>query len=142
MKFDWLSYLEVAQTLYNEVINTSNQGNSASIDEAKIRSCISRAYYSAFCSTRNYLRDFEGYSNLIGLTRGVHEYVIQELKSSKERDFIILGQTLERLRSLRNEVDYEDSIVSYRLIPKAEQALKNAKNLFQLLDKLTSNKKT
>jgi hypothetical protein len=48
MKFDWSSYLEVAKTLYHEAISTSNQANSASINEAKIRSCISRAIIRLF----------------------------------------------------------------------------------------------
>ena len=141
MKFDWSNYLEVAETLYNEVISTSIQVNSASINEAKIRSCISRAYYSAFCLTRNYLRDFEGYSNLKTLKFSVHNYVIEELGNSKKRDFNKLGNILERLRLLRIQVDYEDYIVFHLLIPKAKQALKYAKKVVQLLQKLTSNQK-
>ncbi|MFM6308082.1 MAG: hypothetical protein ACKPGB_07410, partial [Dolichospermum sp.] len=122
MKFDRLSYLEVAETLYNEVISTSNQANSASINEAKIRSCISRAYYSAFCLTRNYLRDFEGYSNLKTLKFNVHNYVIEELGNSKKRDFNKLGNILDRLRLSRVEVDYQD-MVSFNLISKAKIAI-------------------
>jgi uncharacterized protein (UPF0332 family) len=142
MKFDWLSYLEVAETLYNEVISTSNQANSASINEAKIRACISRAYYSAFCLTRNYLRDFEGYDNLKTLKYSVHEYVITELKSyTKNRDFGKLGEILERLRLLRCEVDYEDYIAANTLISKAKQAIKDAKKVIDLLNKFTSGKK-
>lgn len=140
MKFDWLSYLEVAETLYNEVISTSNQANSASINEAKVRSCISRAYYSAFCLTRNYLRDFEGYSNLKTLKFSVHEYVIEELRNSKKRDFNNLGIILERLREYRVEVDYQD-MVSFNLISKAKIAIVDAKKVVQLLQKFSSNQK-
>ncbi len=140
MKFDWLSYLEVAETLYNEVISTSNQANSASINEAKIRSCISRAYYSAFCLTRNYLRDFEGYSNLKTLKFSVHEYVIEELRNSKKRDFNNLGIILDRLREYRVEVDYQD-MVSFNLISKAKIAIVDAKKVVQLLQKFSSNQK-
>ncbi|MFM5998898.1 MAG: HEPN domain-containing protein [Dolichospermum sp.] len=140
MKFDWLSYLEVAETLYNEVISTSNQANSASINEAKIRSCISRAYYSAFCLTRNYLRDFEGYSNLKTLKFNVHNYVIEELGNSKKRDFNKLGNILDRLRLSRVEVDYQD-MVSFNLISKAKIAIVDAKKVVQLLQKFSSNQK-
>ncbi|MBD1215388.1 MAG: HEPN domain-containing protein [Dolichospermum circinale Clear-D4] len=140
MKFDWLSYLEVAETLYNEVISTSNQANSASINEAKIRSCISRAYYSAFCLTRNYLRDFEGYSNLKTLKFSVHEYVIEELGNSKKRDFNKLANILDRLRLSRVEVDYQD-MVSFNLISKAKIAIVDAKKVVQLLQKFSSNQK-
>jgi uncharacterized protein (UPF0332 family) len=140
MKFDWLSHLEVAETLYNEVISTSNQANSASINEAKIRSCISRAYYSAFCLTRNYLRDFEGYSNLKTLKFSVHEYVIEELGNSKKRDFNKLANILDRLRLSRVEVDYQD-MVSFNLISKAKIAIVDAKKVVQLLQKFSSNQK-
>ncbi|OBQ39054.1 MAG: hypothetical protein AN487_05690 [Anabaena sp. CRKS33] len=140
MKFDWLSYLEVAETLYNEVISTSNQANSASINEAKVRSCISRAYYSAFCLTRNYLRDFEGYSNLKTLKFSVHNYVIEELGNSKKRDFNKLRIILERLREYRVEVDYQD-MVSFNLISKAKIAIVDAKKVVQLLQKFSSNQK-
>lgn len=140
MKFDWSNYLEVAETLYNEVISTSNQANSASINEAKVRSCISRAYYSAFCLTRNYLRDFEGYSNLKTLKFSVHEYVIEELRNSKKRDFNNLGIILERLREYRVEVDYQD-MVSFNLISKAKIAIVDAKKVVQLLQKFSSNQK-
>jgi hypothetical protein len=140
MKFDWLSYLEVAETLYNEVISISNQVNSASINEAKIRSCISRSYYSAFCLTRNYLRDFEGYSNLKTLKFSVHDYVIKELQNSKKREFIKLGNILDRLRLLRIEVDYQD-IVSYNLISKVKIAIVDTKKVVQLLDKFTNDQK-
>jgi len=140
MKFDWSNYLEVAETLYNEVISTSIQVNSASINEAKVRSCISRAYYSAFCLTRNYLRDFEGYSNLKTLKFSVHNYVIEELGNSKKRDFNKLRIILERLREYRVEVDYQD-MVSFNLISKAKIAIVDAKKVVQLLQKLTSNQK-
>ncbi|HLP91467.1 MAG TPA: HEPN domain-containing protein [Nostocaceae cyanobacterium] len=138
MNFDWSSYLEIAQILYDEVINTSNQENSASIKEAKIRSAISRAYYSAFCLTRNYLRDFEGYTDLATRTKGVHEYVISELQNSTQQDFINLGNYLDRLRSLRVEADYKDNAGVNLLIAKAKIALKDAKKVVDLIEKLTS----
>ncbi|MBD2568867.1 HEPN domain-containing protein [Anabaena lutea] len=137
MKFDWLSYLEVAQTLYNEVISTSNQANSASINEAKIRSCISRAYYSSFCLVRNYLRDVEGYSELINLKHDVHNHIINKiLLISQDTNFINLGKDLRSLRNLRNKVDYEDEIPFHSLSANAKKALKYAEKIKKLLEKL------
>ncbi|WP_168357321.1 HEPN domain-containing protein [Dolichospermum planctonicum] len=66
---------------------------------------------------------------------------MEELGNSKKRDFNKLGNILERLRLLRIQVDYEDYIVFHLLIPKAKQALKDAKKVVQLLQKLTSNQK-
>ncbi|MEH2069183.1 MAG: HEPN domain-containing protein [Nostoc sp.] len=141
MKFDWSSYLKLAETLFDEVTNSLRQANSTLLDEAKIRSSISRAYYSTFCLARNYLRDIEGDSKLRTDKVGIHEYVIKELESSKNADRRYLGQCLSRLRGLRNEVDYEDYIASNLLIPKAKQTLKDANKVIELLDKLTSSQK-
>ena len=137
MKFDWSSYLEVAKTLYHEAISTSNQANSASINEAKIRSCISRAYYSSFCLVKNYLRDVEGYSELINLELDVHKYIINKiLLISQDTNFINLGKDLRSLRNLRNKVDYEDEIPFHDLSANAIKALKCAERINRLLEKI------
>ena len=137
MKFDWSSYLEVAKTLYHEAISTSNQANSASINEAKIRSCISRAYYSSFCLVRNYLRDVEGYSEFINLELDVHRYIINKiLLISPDTNFINLGKDLRSLRNLRNKVDYEDEIPFHDLSANAIKALKCAERINRLLEKI------
>ncbi|MEH2158810.1 HEPN domain-containing protein [Nostoc sp.] len=141
MKFDWSSYLKLAQTLFDEVSNSLGQANSSSINEAKIRSSISRAYYSAFCLVRNYLRDVEEYSNLKTDKLAVHEYIIKELENSKDKDRRYLGQCLYRLRGLRNEVDYQDYIAFHLLTTKATQAFKDAEKIMQLLDKFTNSQK-
>lgn len=143
MKFDWSSYLEVAKTLYNEAISTSNQANSASINEAKIRSSISRAYYSSFCLVRNYLRDFEGFNELKkNLGSNVHRYIIEEiLLISQDINFRDLGNDLRNLRNLRNEVDYDDEIVFHKLNAKATAAFKYADNINNKLLDVIKNKK-
>lgn len=141
MKFDWSSYLKLAETLFDEVTNSSRQSNSSSMDEAKIRSSVSRAYYSAFCLARNYLRDIEGHTNLKTDKVSIHEYVIKQLGISKDKDRRYLGECLSRLRGLRNEVDYEDYIASHLLIAKAKQTLKDANKVIELLNELTSRQK-
>ena len=52
MKFDWEEYFNLAQEL------------AGTNEEAKLRSAVSRAYYSAFCLARNYLRDIQQYPRL------------------------------------------------------------------------------
>ena len=47
MKFDWEEYFNLAKEL------------AGTTEEAKLRSAVSRAYYSAFCLARNYLRDIQ-----------------------------------------------------------------------------------
>ncbi|TVP60413.1 MAG: HEPN domain-containing protein [Nodularia sp. (in: Bacteria)] len=139
MKFDWLSYLEVAQILLQEVNNSRNQGNNLSINEAMIRSSISRAYYSVFCLTRNYLRDTEGCSELRSLKLDVHKYIIDNLIKSKKIEFRNLGNDLRSLRLLRNKVDYEDEIPFHSLNAYAKTALKLANSIIKILDKISQD---
>ncbi|MEG4171823.1 MULTISPECIES: hypothetical protein [unclassified Microcoleus] len=47
MKFDWEEYFNLAKEL------------AETTEEAKLRSAVSRAYYSVFCLARNYLRDIQ-----------------------------------------------------------------------------------
>jgi uncharacterized protein (UPF0332 family) len=139
MKFDWLSYLEVAQILLEEVKNYPSQENNLSLNEAKIRSAISRAYYSVFCLTRNYLRDSQQYSQLENRTANVHQNIINHLINSQKPDLKNLGNDLRRLRKLRNDADYEDEIPFHSLNANAKSALRLANNIIKLLDKLNKN---
>lgn len=50
MNFDWKHYLDVADHLYSNCDYISDR-------EACFRAAISRGYYSAFCTARNYARD-------------------------------------------------------------------------------------
>jgi uncharacterized protein (UPF0332 family) len=82
--------------------------SSGEKDEARLRSSISRAYYAAFCTARNHLRDEE---HKIIPDENVHSYVINQLyclgKRSNGRK---LALELRRLRNHRNRADYDDSI--------------------------------
>jgi len=98
MPFDWKEYLNLAKSLQNQ------QGNNYS-QEAAFRSAISRAYYSAFCHARNYIRDSEGfipYNNAMDHSR-VKKYF------ERQRRFDI-SEKLNRLRRWRNRCDYEDTV--------------------------------
>lgn len=101
MTFDWSEYLKLAQELAGHIASPVSQ-------EAKLRSSVSRAYYAAFCSARNYLSDTEG--RMIPSTGQAHVYVRNEFKSSSDRRRKSIGEDLNRLRVRRNKVDYEDSV--------------------------------
>jgi len=53
MKFIWLQFLLVARIFVKQATTSRYQ-------EALLRSAVNRAYYAAFVSARNYLRDKEG----------------------------------------------------------------------------------
>ena len=76
MKFDWLEYFNLAK----ELAETSK--------EAELRSAVSRAYYSAFCLARNYLRDIQQDPRLSrNKTYDIndHQYVAEEFIHNQSR---------------------------------------------------------
>ncbi|MEM6612682.1 MAG: hypothetical protein AAF652_10600, partial [Cyanobacteria bacterium P01_C01_bin.72] len=71
MIFDWTEYYSIVEDSTQDLLDKlGNHGKSVPVlkmrDAARLRSCISRVYYSAFCSTRNYLRDELDYPEMSG----------------------------------------------------------------------------
>jgi uncharacterized protein (UPF0332 family) len=128
MKFDWSEYFNLAQ----ELAGTS--------EEAKLRSAVSRAYYSVFCLARNYWRDIQQDPRLSrNKTYDIndHQYVAEEFihNRSKSQTMIEIGKDLTRLRKMRNKADYEDTF--YNLQREAITALMLAQNISSALNELT-----
>ncbi len=128
MKFDWSEYFYLAK----ELAETS--------EEAELRSAVSRAYYSAFCLARNYLRDIQLDPRLSWHKTydiNAHQYVAEKFiyNQSKSQTMIEIGQNLNRLRKMRNKADYEDII--FYLKKEARTALMLAQNIISALSNLT-----
>jgi uncharacterized protein (UPF0332 family) len=133
MRFDWSEYLNLAQEL--AAPNSDGLANS----EAKLRSAVSRAYYSTFCLARNYLRDIEKDPRLSRKSRDIneHQYVAEEFiyHPTKMKKMVKIGENLSRLRELRNKADYEDTI--FNLQNAVKNALMLAQNIILALSELT-----
>ena len=128
MKFDWSEYFNLAK----ELGETSK--------EAELRSAVSRAYYSAFCLARNYLRDIQQYPRLWRNKTyeiNAHQYVAEKFiyNQSKSQIMIEIGKDLSRLRKMRNKADYEDTM--FNLKREARTALMLAQNIILALSNLT-----
>ncbi len=128
MKFDWSEYFNLAK----ELAETSK--------EAELRSAVSRAYYSAFCLARNYLRDIQQYPKLWHNKTydiNAHQYVAEKFiyNQSKSQIMIEIGKDLSRLRKMRNKADYEDTM--FNLKREARTALMLAQNIISALSNLT-----
>ena len=128
MKFDWSEYFNLAQ----ELAGTS--------EEAKLRSAVSRAYYSVFCLARNYWRDIQQDPRLSrNKTYDIndHQYVAKEFihNRSKSQRMTDIGRDLTRLIKMRNKADYEDTF--YNLEREARTALMLAQNIISGLNELT-----
>ncbi|HSF73228.1 MAG TPA: HEPN domain-containing protein [Microcoleus sp.] len=128
MKFDWSEYFNLAKEL------------AETTKEAELRSAVSRAYYSAFCLARNYLRDIQQGSRLSRNKTydiNAHQYVADEFihHQSKSQTMIEIGKDLSRLRKMRNKADYEDTM--FNLKREARTALMLAQNIISALSNLT-----
>lgn len=120
MAFDWSSYLALAREL-------ADRG-----DEASRRTAISRAYYAIFCSVRNCIRDRVPIpENTYGGTHDAVWRTLQESTLSPERH---LGEEGQRLKRLRHQADYEDSVPNLPLI--VEGALNRAEQMMELVTQL------
>lgn len=150
MKFDWSNYLKLAQTLLDEVNTSLSQVNDPActpvdkdIIEAKLRCLISRAYYSVFCLARNYLRDVEQDREVLkwrDYETKVHSYVKNRFFYSRNKDYKKIGTALDRMRLIRNNVDYDD-YVQFDILKTAEGVVDSANHAIEILKKLENNQK-
>jgi uncharacterized protein (UPF0332 family) len=123
MTFEWKDYFILACDLKKQAVGSS-------IEEALLRSAISRAYYAAFCIARNYLRDVIKDPDL-PYDGTAHSFMIGKFRNSNNRNYLKVGNNLDRLRAYRRFADYDD-IVS-KLNSRAADALYFAEQVISLL---------
>lgn len=109
--FNWMHYLEVAQLYVSDL-----DAQQDVLAEAKQRCYISRAYYSLFIRTRNYLVKKYNERDLLEKDRerdpakrkGSHERVFLSCSKKKDATLREIGANLFNLFNLRKMADYED----------------------------------
>jgi uncharacterized protein (UPF0332 family) len=102
MNFNWSDYLKLAK----ELIQTSSQSH---FKESALRSSISRSYYAAFCSTRNYLLCQKC---SLPSDNTIHREIRITLEQSGNTESLRIAQNLRRLHNMRKKADYDDNITS------------------------------
>lgn len=123
MTFDWSEYLNLARKLAG---TDANPGN-----EAELRSAISRAYYAAFITARNYLRDRD---NIRIPRERSHQFVINQFRESSDNYRAKLGRRLLRLRNYRVSADYHDTVPDIE--DRTHQSLTLARRIILALENL------
>ena len=119
MTFDWGEFAALAAWL------TSNPTTAGS-REARLRSAISRAYYSAHCSVRNRMEAHKVWRR--GATGRDHRELIDFLKKHGNGPRGKIGLDLDRLWKYRLEADYQDTIFG-DLLKKAQLAVGYAQSI-------------
>jgi uncharacterized protein (UPF0332 family) len=131
MNFDWREYLYLAYTLSGQ----PSPAVPSPSEEARLRTSISRAYYASFIVARNYLRDVK---KLIIPTRGTHQFVIDHYGTDFPGNLVAseIGAKLGRMRTHRENVDYEDSLGSINLRATSIFDLTYADSVINLVNSL------
>jgi hypothetical protein len=115
MSFEWSAFLDVAQDVGRRR------------EPAYLRTAISRAYYAVLGQARLRLRD-DG-----RILRGIdsHQQVWEAFESAPDRQRREIGRLGMRLRRLRVEADYHETMTGLPL--KSDRALGEAQRGFGLL---------
>ena len=123
MSFDWKLYVQLAE----ELITLHQTGG---LQEACLRSALSRAYYGVFCTARNHLKG-----------RGInippvdtHKFVRKEYLTSSDKKDMEIGEHLKRLWKYRKDADYEDS--ADICVARAKEAIELAKRTLAKLKEI------
>lgn len=126
MSFESKNYLYLAQELAGKTpINPSNE-------EARLRSAISRAYYAAFCSARDYLESKTPL--VIPRAISVHHFIKQQFLDSRDGKHKRIGRYLELLHDNRKLADYGDEIKGLSKV--ADLVLQRADDVIKWIDEL------
>ena len=116
MSFDWEDYIRLSEKLIKK---------TGALEEASLRSSISRGYYGVFCIARN-KKNYQHYK-----ARNVHQEVINKYKNSGDKRERKIGKGLDELRKARNDADYNENKLINRSL--AERALIMAKQIRELV---------
>lgn len=98
MSFNWKLYVDLADELASYKTNNHLQ-------EACLRSSISRGYYGVYCTARNFLIR---QGNSIPKADS-HKYVREEYQKSQDWRRKKIAKNLHRLLNERKDADYENS---------------------------------
>ena len=116
MPFDWNEYYLLAERL--------KEGD----EEARLRSAISRAYYSVYCRARNYLI---ACGVNIPETGSGHKFVWNHYRKAGGKTLPAIGINGDRLHRNRTRADYDDEMD--RLNESVGESFRYATNVLSYL---------
>lgn len=110
VSFDWCDYLKLAKYFIENSLDIN-------LDEAMMRTAISRAYYASFCTAREHILISEN----INIRENAEAHKQVQLffkKDSTNKEHMKIGINLERLRLNRNIADYNNKIMDVKRVAK------------------------
>ena len=125
MSFEWSAFLHLASDL------------AAGGTEAKRRSSISRAYYSAFCSARDWLLEHDSRFSM-PRSGDTHRAVWDYFGMGPEKEKRQVSNTGLKLRDSRVDADYNKDSSMFNDARPTETALVRAQTVLKLLETMAS----
>jgi hypothetical protein len=119
MPFDWKEYQALGVFL-------READDPSTSKEARLRSAVSRFYYSSFCHARNVARD-----RLMFTPVGDADDHTRLIEHFSRRRRMEEASTLRNLRLWRNQCDYQDDVANLDVL--AENAETSSERIFALL---------
>jgi uncharacterized protein (UPF0332 family) len=120
--FDWMDYLKLAESLITDT------NIPAGLEEAKLRSMVSRAYYAVYHKARTLLEKY--FAVQISREHSQSD-VIKEYKEGGDIRCIDVGDRLNTLFKTRKTADYENKM--YINIRQAKVIIQNCRETIQLI---------
>jgi HEPN domain-containing protein len=125
MSFEWTVFKDNAQRFYELGLE---QTERPEISEGLFRSCISRAYYSAYQYAKEYLINIGSYYPSQDESRSDHIYVINRFNLVKDQKASFIFNDLNWLRRYRVASDYSKAFEVQGQKPNTEKSAKEALN--------------
>ncbi|MEK7396088.1 MAG: hypothetical protein AAB116_04030 [Candidatus Poribacteria bacterium] len=121
MAFKWSEYFDLAKFLY------SNSSSFCQItQEAAYRSAVSRAYYAAFCHSREYARSNYGF---VPTGTGEDHRLVRDV--FRRRGISEISDRLKALHQWRKMCDYDNKVNNIGTI--TQKAIKETMDIFQTI---------
>jgi len=136
MNFNWAHYKILAEHLFNTQKNSSPENNNPLDSEACYRTCINRAYYSVFCSVREYVKEKSGKSFSIS----EHKQIPMYLQQHSDKTMKKIGSQLIDFARDRVSADYNaDWDRPNSVAMTAGKSLSRANKILKTLGMLNKN---
>lgn len=126
MSFEWYKYLDFAEYI-------RKNSSEAPDNEACHRAAVSRAYYAAFCTVREYLKkknNSDDYNS-----QAAHKKVCDDMIATKQPIHIKIARQLIEIKGNRKKADYNNrlspapSTLSYQTIGIARRIIEEVSKL-------------
>jgi hypothetical protein len=115
---------------FQDVAETLAKGASA----AELRSAVGRAYYAAFNTSAEFVRDL-GFR--VPESSEAHDRVRRLLNNSGETTLVVVAQQLGTLRTKRNHADYRLTRRDVEQAPTVRPLVAQARSLIDSLEEFT-----